>query len=126
MPDARASDATDAENAPLLQRSAPDDEEHIDHDDRTLKKVLQHPNLLTTLEQGLVVLAIVLLCLSAVFGGVALGINDRLNHYKEKVRDPTPHTSTLYATTTATVTASGSTGPAPTSPPTRPPSKNVR
>jgi len=119
--------STDEERAPLLERSTEEDTQGYGVvDSRSVKTVLTHPGLLTALEKGLLVLTIVLLCLAAVFGGLALGAKEKLNHIKHRPpRPPVTTTSTQYATTTQTATSTVTHAPsqAPT-PPTRPPSRN--
>lgn len=134
MADPRAS--VDDERAPLLQLNAPADEESAsqnrgedeerDFDRRSIIDVLKQPRLLTTFEQGLVILAIVLLCLSAILGGLAIGSWDRARHERDKGRNSPPRpTSTQIATTTQIVTTTVGAGvPAPTGAPKEPPSRN--
>ena len=100
----------------------------FDFDRRSIIDIAQNPKLLTTLEQGLVILAICLLCLAAIFGGLALGSWHRASE-ADRQRDAPPiyRTTTAVQTTTqfATATVTESAQPGPTQP-VEPPSKNVR
>ena len=137
--------ATDEERAPLLQVPGRDEDEDsasgagsaIDFDRRSLIDIARNPKLLTTLEQGLIVLAICLLCLTALFGGLALGNKFHPDRDNRDRAGPIIRTTTTVQTSTemATITTTQITTsiipnpslPKPT-PPTipRPPSKNVR
>ena len=132
-------EATEEERAPLLQVPPREDDAEsgvgsaIDFDRRSLIDIAKNPKLLTTLEQGLIILAICLLCLAAIFGGLALGTYDKLRREEDGdtagpiIRTTTAvQTSTEMITTTATATntVTQSRLPIPT-PPTVPPTKNV-
>lgn len=104
-------------------------------DRRSIKDVIINPRLLTTLEQGLVILAICLICLSGILAGLFLGSFEKLRREaRDREREPpvirTTTQTDLVTTTQIQTTTVASSPTVPTSspiplPPKEPPSKNV-
>ena len=99
-------------------------------DRRSIKDVITNPRLLTTFEQGLIVITICLACLSAILTGLFLGSFERLRREgREREHEPPVVTTSIqtdYKTTTQFQTTTVNAPPSqPTSSPPSPPNRNV-